>query len=87
MKPGISDNEVLEIRERVDAILLTADKDFGELIYRHDLIGISIILIRLAGLSPTIKAEIVANAIKEHTDKIQQAFTVITPDVVRIRHR
>ena len=34
MEPGISDDEVLTIANQENAILLTADKDFGELIFR-----------------------------------------------------
>jgi len=32
-----------------------------------------------------VKAEIVANAIREHAGELLQAFTVITPVTVRIR--
>jgi predicted nuclease of predicted toxin-antitoxin system len=32
MEPGISDDEVLNLANRENDILLTADKDFGELI-------------------------------------------------------
>ncbi len=31
MDPGISDDEVLDIANREDALLLTSDKDFGGL--------------------------------------------------------
>ena len=34
MKPGIADEIVLERANKEKAILLTADKDFGELIFR-----------------------------------------------------
>jgi len=35
--PGITDKEVLQIAQEKDLILLTADKDFGELIYLQKL--------------------------------------------------
>lgn len=34
MEPGISDDVVLELANREVALLLTADKDFGELVFR-----------------------------------------------------
>ena len=34
MDPGISDDQVLEIANKSNALLITADTDFGELIYR-----------------------------------------------------
>ena len=33
MEPGISDDEVLDKAEKGSAILITADKDFGELVF------------------------------------------------------
>ena len=68
-----------------DAVLLTADKDFGELVFQQRLINQGVILIRLAGLSPTHKAEIVASAIRNHSSELPQTFGVITPGAIRIR--
>jgi predicted nuclease of predicted toxin-antitoxin system len=85
--PGVPDTAVLE-RARVDgAPLLTADKDFGELVYRQGLAASGVVLIRLAGLSVVAKVDIVCAAVKDHEREISQAFTVIAPDLVRIRPR
>lgn len=85
MEPGISDDEVLDLANKEGAILLTSDKDFGELVFRLGRIAAGVILIRLFGLSPTDKAEIVASAIKNHVDELFGAFTVITQKNIRIR--
>ena len=85
LEPGITDDAVLNLANQKNSFLLTADKDFGDLIFRQDKIASGVILIRLAGLSPEVKAEIVANAIREHAGELLQAFTVITPVTVRIR--
>ena len=87
MDPGIADPEVLDTANREQAILLTADKDFGELVYRQRLISPGVILIRLAGLPPPVKAEIVAKAITAHSQALADSFTVITERNIRIRHR
>jgi len=87
MEPGISDDEVLNLANQEMAILLTADKDFGELVFRQRRISAGVILLRLAGLSQESKREAVASVIREHADELQQAFAVITPGVVRIRHK
>ena len=34
MEPGISDDVVLDLANKGKALLLTADKDFGELVFR-----------------------------------------------------
>ncbi|MEH1942208.1 MAG: hypothetical protein V7L01_18600 [Nostoc sp.] len=41
-------------------------------------------LIRLFGLSPNDRAEIVANAINQHADELLGAFTVISSKIIRI---
>jgi len=87
MEPGIPDHDVLNLANREEAILLTADKDFGELVFRQGKVAPGIILVRLAGLSPVIKAEIVAAAIGGHAGELFRSFTVIMPDNVRIRRR
>jgi len=35
MEPGISDDEVIQRANQESALLLTADKDFGELVFRQ----------------------------------------------------
>lgn len=85
LDPGISDDEVLVMANRESALLLTADKDFGELVFRLGRITHGVVLIRLAGLSPTRKAEIVSRAINQHITELPGKFTVITPGIIRIR--
>ena len=58
MEPGISDDTVLDLANQEATLLLTADKDFGELVFRQRRLMPGIVLIRLAGLSPTRKAAI-----------------------------
>lgn len=35
--PGISDKEVIQIAQKEKLIILTFDKDYGELIFRHSI--------------------------------------------------
>jgi predicted nuclease of predicted toxin-antitoxin system len=85
MEPGIPDDEVLNLANNEGAILLTSDKDFGELVFRLRRIAAGVVLIRLFGLSPNDRAEIIANAINQHTDELLGAFTVISSKNIRIR--
>ncbi len=87
IEPGISDKKVLDIANKESAVLITADKDFGELVFRQNRVTSGIILIRLAGLQPDIKAAITAAAIKEHREEISNNFMVITSETVRIRKK
>jgi predicted nuclease of predicted toxin-antitoxin system len=85
MAPGIHDTDVLEIARQEDAVLVTTDKDFGELIFRQGRVAGGVILLRLAGLSTHEKADACAEAIKNHATEIRASFTVISPRMVRIR--
>jgi predicted nuclease of predicted toxin-antitoxin system len=85
MEPGISDDIVLDLANQEGALLLTFDKDFGELVFRLRRIASGVVLIRLSGLSTIRKAEIVTRAINQHTNELLGAFTVITPTTIRIR--
>ena len=66
MDPGISDDAVLDLANGMATALLTADKDFGELVFRQGRISPGVILVRLAGQPPERKATLVAAAIAEH---------------------
>jgi predicted nuclease of predicted toxin-antitoxin system len=85
MDPGIADDEVLSLANRENAILITADKDFGELVFRLRRIATGVILIRLAGLSTSVKGDIIIKTIQEHESEIFSAFTVLSPTSIRIR--
>lgn len=87
MEPGISDETVLNLANQREALLLTTDKDFGELVFRQLRITSGVVLIRLAGLLPETKGKIVASLIKKYSTKIVQSFTVITPNAIRIRKK
>ena len=55
--PGASDEDVLTLAKRNGAILLTADKDFGEMVFRQRQITGGVVFIRLGGLSQKNGAE------------------------------
>jgi len=85
MEPGIRDDQVLALAKRENAILITGDRDFGELIFRQGLSARGVVLIRLSGLSPDQKAQIVSSVIQKHGSELENAFAVISPGTVRIR--
>jgi predicted nuclease of predicted toxin-antitoxin system len=85
MEPGIPDDEVLALANHEGAILITADKDFGELVFRLRYLATGIILIRLAGLSISAKSDILAMTIQEYGSELFSAFTVVAPKSIRIR--
>ena len=86
LDPGTTDDYVLDIANRGGLLLLTADKDFGELLFRLHRHSHGIVLVRLAGLPAEKKAEIVETLVKGHGTEMANAFSVITVQGVRIRY-
>ena len=87
MSPGIADEAVLADSRNSASVLITADKDFGELIFRNHQADAGVMLIRLLGLSPAIKATLVSTAIREHAEELPGSFAVLTAGSIRIRRK
>ena len=43
---GISDFEIIDLAKKIDSIILTEDKDFGECVFSHKEKNISVIFLR-----------------------------------------
>ncbi|MBO9638489.1 MAG: DUF5615 family PIN-like protein [Siphonobacter aquaeclarae] len=83
---SISDRDVLGIAVERQGIILTKDKDFGELVFRDHFFHAGIVLIRLdEGMGTSERTEIVCHAFRQFGDQFERAFSVITKELVRIR--
>lgn len=85
MHKGITDDQVLDLANSSNSLLLTEDKDFGELIYRQRRVHCGVILIRLFGLSSNLKAQRTSEALRDQPQAFDGAFTLISPGIMRIR--
>ena len=56
--PSMPDEAILAMANAQQAVLVTHDKDFGELVYRMNQLTKGVILVRLDGLQPETKAEV-----------------------------
>jgi hypothetical protein len=83
--PGIAYEEVTGLCSEGQRILLTFDKDFGELIFRHGLsAGSGVVLFRLIPESPEEAADVGLALVKSQPD-LNGTFCVITRDRIRVR--
>ncbi|WP_022947230.1 DUF5615 family PIN-like protein [Methylohalobius crimeensis] len=82
---GITDDEVLEKARREGRLLLTEDKDFGELVFRmkRDLPGV--IMLRLPIAPVEIYRSYVLSVLERYADKFSGCYTVIEQKRVRFR--
>ena len=85
MDPGIDDGAVLHRANQHGALLITAEKDFGELVSRRGQIHTGVVLLRLVGLPAETKVRIVSATLADRYHELFSAFSVISPGMVRIR--
>lgn len=83
--PGIEDAEVLGIAYRANALLLTADKDFGELVFRNREPHCGVLLIRSPQDDVNENAENALAAIQQHGSELLNRFSVLVGRTLRIR--
>jgi predicted nuclease of predicted toxin-antitoxin system len=55
VEPAIDDDIILDHANKRNALLITTDKDFGELVFRQHLVHAGVILLRIEGFSPSRK--------------------------------
>lgn len=81
---GSTDEEVLNFSLIENSLLLTEDKDFGELVFRLKKAHIGIVLIRLHGVDLEIKNKIIIRSLKENMNEMKNSFSVISSNQTRI---
>ena len=79
---SITDEQVLAIASNLDALLITEDKDFGELVFRLQLPHKGILLIRIADETKIAK---VVEAIIKNFSELYEKFSVINEKKLRIK--
>ena len=82
--PSLPDDQVLAIAAREQRILITEDRDFGELVFRRRQPHVGVILLRLPPLELATKLECLNHVLTHYADRLDQ-FVVVTPHSVRVR--
>lgn len=83
--PGSKDTEVLKFAQDKQYLLVTEDKDFGELTYRLKLDHCGIMLIRLNDLPRNERIQLTTEIIETYFDKMKDNFSVLTTKGLRIK--
>lgn len=84
--PAAKDPEVLSRAVKEERIVLTFDKDYGELIFRLRLPApIGVVLFRYNPLTPMEPAEHLISLLKFKSFSLEDKFTVIERDQIRQR--
>lgn len=79
------DESILEYASAENRVLVTNDKDFGELVYKKQKRVAGLILIRPKDERPSKRIQLIQYLLDKHWHQIEGNFVVITEKVVRIR--
>lgn len=74
--PGIEDHNVLNLSVSRDSILITSDKDFGELIFKEGQSSVGIIFLRLQDESSDNKIKAIKQVLSQNR-KIKNKFITV----------
>jgi predicted nuclease of predicted toxin-antitoxin system len=85
MAPGASDPEILEHARLEHRLLLTEDKDFGDLVFRSGRAVPGLLLLRLDSQQASLKWPRLAAAIAHFGDGLQGRYVVV--EATRFRSR
>lgn len=80
-----ADSDVLARASSEGRILVTNDKDFGELAFRVGQVHQGVLLLRLQDESPTNCVRVLKAVLEQYAARLPSHFTVATESGVRIR--
>ena len=83
--PSITDAAVLEYANSHDMVVITSDKDFGEMLYRKRKISCGLLLVRSRVETAESKVGLVRAVLEKAEDKLKGHFVVVSEKGLRIR--
>ena len=81
---GADDKEVIQKAYEQNRILITNDKDFGELVFRDKKQHKGVILLRLKDERPANKIAVLKHLLEKYESSLSRHFIVVTENTVRI---
>jgi len=85
INPRLSDEKILEIAVKEQRMVITMDKDFGELVYNSKKAHEGILLLRLEDSNSKEKVNIIKHILNNYFEKLQNNFCVYQNGKLRIR--
>jgi predicted nuclease of predicted toxin-antitoxin system len=83
--PQANDSDILVRAVSEGRILVTNDKDFGDLVFRSGQAHQGVVLLRLHDESPAHRVRVVKSLLEQHGHRLAGHFSVATEAGVRIR--
>lgn len=84
--PGVTDDEILALARTERRVLLTEDKDFGDLVFRLERDVPGVVLLRLPERVWDERLPRVKEALTRRAETLLGTYTVIEQNRIRCRH-
>lgn len=84
MSPGIPDEDVAMLSAGEMRILVTEDKDFGQMVYAKSQASAGVIFIRFPANLRLSVPDMIVRLAEEHGDRLHGRFVVVRPGRIRI---
>jgi predicted nuclease of predicted toxin-antitoxin system len=85
LDPRMPDKEIIRLAALERRIVITMDKDFGELVYHSGLGHCGILLLRLEDATGSEKQQVIAKILEKHAGNMKDHFCVYQNKKFRFR--
>ncbi len=85
LNPGMTDSAILALAVQEQRLVITMDKDFGEMVFRSQQPHAGVLLLRLADAPSHEKVLVVQRIFESHLDALPGSFCVYQKGRLRIR--
>ena len=85
--PGLSDEAVIARAFGEGRVLITEDRDFGELVYARQSSSAGVVFVKFSSRARGAKPAAVVEAVAKLGGRLRDGFTVIEPGRVRVGRR
>ena len=76
INPEMEDYQIIKLAIKEDGIIITMDKDFGELVFKNNNLHKGVLLLRLDDAVSEEKLAAIQNLIPEHLEQLKNNFSV-----------
>jgi predicted nuclease of predicted toxin-antitoxin system len=83
--PGMDDRRILAHARELDALLVTEDGDFGELVFSHKQPTVGVIFLRYGHQEVFQMAEVLAGVLLSQETRLKGRFSALTSRKLRMR--
>ncbi len=77
------DTRVCEIANKEQRVIITNDKDFGEIVFLQKKTTYGVILLRIKGQNSSEKIILIEKLLDKYPDKIADHFVIVTKEKIR----